>query len=139
MSRKRLTAAELEQKNYNDSVFIDTYKKQLNRLAQLISEREARIERRKPIIEKIHAREVAEFQAKVETAKARANKSPLQVGKSYSMGADVEMGGTCVTVANARDLYLLLLPSGRSVLSGKDLVYLSEMFFIEYPGAFELP
>lgn len=133
MSRKRLTAAELEQKNYNDSVFIDIYKKQLNRLAQLITEREARIERRKPIIEKIHLREQAEFDAKMETAKARANKAPLQVGKSYGFADGM------ITVVHARDLCILMYPSGKSALSGKDLVYLSEVFFFDYPGAFELP
>jgi len=129
----RLTALELQIKSNSDLEMIQIYKKQIAQLAACIADREGRISRRQPIIERISEREKRDFLIRLNRAKDDAIGDDFVVGAKFRSGAD-KFEVTLFDAANG--IYSVQdINTGRSVVAGKDLQTIAEVFFFDYPAA----
>lgn len=120
-----VTSWELEIKNAKDANMISQYKKQIAQLAACISDREGRIERRKPVIAKISAREAAEFNSNLE----QASQNPDLVVGAYYYG---KSGYFTVTKDGPR--YMVInLATNHIPVAGNDISLVSQAFYYDYP------
>lgn len=127
---RQVTIQELAQKSTADANMIALYKKQIAQLAACIADREARILRRDPVIQKISLRQQTEFNHKIYRAADDARDAPLQVGQRYRVGPDF------LTVSQKGDIFTVQFdnePGPR--ISGKDLETMSKVFFFDFPAA----
>ncbi len=119
------TLRDLEVKNTRDAEAIAGYKKQIAQLAACIQDREGRIRRRLPIIERVNKQEVSEFELALLRAKQRG---VLRGDQTYHH----RDGQTQVTHVNGK--YILSV-NGIPTFASPNLELLSETFFMDYPEA----
>lgn len=129
MSQDKITI--LAMRNTDDAERIGLYKKQIAELAACINEREARVERRTKVIDQLNYRLQADFNLKLSRASDDASLTPLAVGDRYREGAD------SFVVIGLKDgvIGVTHTDSGRVVVSGKDLITISKVFFFDHPAA----
>ncbi len=119
------TIRDLEIKNTRDAEMISLYKKQIAQLAACIKDREGRIDRRQPVIDRISQQEETDFTH----ALAKAQDRGLMVNGAKYYHRD---GFTRVAQLNGK---FVLFMNDAPEMASNDLGMLSQSFFFEYPEA----